>query len=84
MRSANVTRILGAKKPPTAISKKAVRIAIPAAMEELKRVDPAQAKAIQAHIRVEFADWFAKGYSATAIVQGESGMDYILEPGIAK
>src|SRR5271165_1828596 len=84
LRSARVTRILRAKKPPAAISSKTARITISAGMEDLKRSDPVQAIAIQTRVRSEFAKWFAKGYTATAVVESQGRMDYILDPGSAR
>jgi predicted GNAT superfamily acetyltransferase len=84
LRSPRVLRILSPKKPPAAVPSKAARITIPPDMEELKCSDPAQAIAIQSQVRAEFTKWFAKGYSATAILQGQIGMDYILVPGSPK
>ena len=81
LRSDRVRRILAGKpaNPPT--SKKAVRITIPANLEELRSNDPSQARQVQSEVRAEFLKWLGKGYAATGVHPGKGGMDYILEPG---
>ena len=81
LRSARVRRVLAGKQAGAATSKKAVRVTIPANIEELIRTEPAQARQIQSEVRAEFLKWLGKGYAATGVLPGKSGMDYIFEPG---
>jgi len=83
LRSARVRRVLAGKRATPAFSKKAVRITIPSSLEALKGTDPDAAARIQARLRAEFLLWLGKGYAATAVAPGKSGVDYILEPGKA-
>jgi predicted GNAT superfamily acetyltransferase len=80
LRSARVLRFLSGKAPATPARKKAVRISVPSDIEDLK-CQTEQAREIQSRVRAEFQRWFGKGYSATAILPSERGMDYMLEPG---
>ncbi|MBZ5662089.1 MAG: GNAT family N-acetyltransferase [Acidobacteriia bacterium] len=80
LRSARVLRVLAGKRATPAFSKKAARITIPASLEELKATDPAAAAKIQSELRAQFQHWLGKGYAATAVAPGKSGVDYILEP----
>ena len=82
LQSPRVERIL-AGRPSARPSKKSVRITIPSNIEELRTGHPSGALEVQSEARAQFQEWFAKGYSATAIVQATGGMDYILEPGSA-
>ena len=79
LRSARVKRALTGKPVP-ALSKRAVRICIPAAVEELRTADLLAAARLQEEIRTQFTRWFAKGYAATAVARTPTGTDYILEP----
>jgi predicted GNAT superfamily acetyltransferase len=80
LRSSRVLRVLAGKRATPAFSKKAARISIPASLEELKAADPDAAARIQSEIRAQFQHWLGKGYAATAVAPGKSGVDYILEP----
>ena len=80
LRSTRVRRILAGRHATPAFSRKAVRIAIPAAMEDLKVTDSVQAAHLQNAVRDQFTRWFAKGYAATAVERSPLGVDYILEP----
>jgi predicted GNAT superfamily acetyltransferase len=84
LRSSRVVQTLAKKQTAPPPSKKAVRITIPRAIEDLKSSNPAAAIQIQNDVREKFMKWFAKGYIATRVVPGEVGMDYILERGRAK
>jgi len=84
LRSPRVVQTLAKKQAAPPPSKKAVRITIPHAMEELKSSNPAAAIQIQNDVREKFMKWFAKGYMATGIVQTDGGMNYILERGRSK
>jgi predicted GNAT superfamily acetyltransferase len=84
LRSPRVVQTLARKQTPTPPSKKAVRITIPRSIEDLKTSSPAAAIEIQTAIREKFIKNFAKGYAATRVIQGEAGMDYILELGRTK
>jgi predicted GNAT superfamily acetyltransferase len=77
--STRVGRIVAGRKATPAFSKKAVRIAVPAAIEELKITAPREAAHLQNAVRAQFTRWFAKGYAATAVGRTSLGMDYILE-----
>jgi len=81
LRSARVRRALSGKPQVAPASKKAVRITVPSNIEDLRSSDPSRAREVQSRVREEFQKWFGKGYVATAILPGESGVDYILEPG---
>ncbi|MGH9678878.1 MAG: GNAT family N-acetyltransferase [Candidatus Acidiferrales bacterium] len=80
LRSPRVRRVLAGKRPTATFSKKAVRITIPSSMEELRVADPAEAAKVQSRVRAEFQHWLDKGYAATAVAPGKTGIDYILEP----
>src|SRR5258706_291350 len=80
LRSPRVLCVLAGKRPTPAFAKKAVRISIPAEMEDRKPTDPSQAQKVQFEVRSRFTHWLAKGYAATAIAATQSGADYILEP----
>jgi len=80
LRSPRVLRVLAGKRPTPALAKKAVRISIPAEMEDLKTTDPSQAEKVQFEVRSRFTHWLAKRYAATAVAPTPSGADYILEP----
>jgi|SRR5579862_5900601 len=80
LRSPRVIRVLAGKRATPSFSKKAVRIAVPKSIELQKKADPARAARAQSMIRAEFLKWLSKGYAATAVAPGKSGMDYILEP----
>jgi len=81
LRSPRVLRVLAGKRPTPAFAKKAVRISIPAEMEDLKTTDPSQAEKVQLEVRSQFTHWLAKRYAAIAVAPTPSGTDYILEPG---
>jgi predicted GNAT superfamily acetyltransferase len=76
-----VGRVLAGKEANVGTSKRAVRITIPANIEELRSNDPTQARQIQSEVRTEFLRWLGKGYAATGVKPGKGGMDYLLEPG---
>jgi predicted GNAT superfamily acetyltransferase len=80
LRSDRVRRVLAGKKASPAISKKAVRITIPANLEEIRRSEPAQSPQLQDEVRTQFLKWLGKGYAATGVLPSKGGMDYILEP----
>ena len=80
LRSSRVLRILEGKRATPSFPKKAVRISLPACLEELKTANPAKVARTQSEIQVKFAHWFAKKYAATAVAPSQSGVDYILEP----
>jgi predicted GNAT superfamily acetyltransferase len=84
LRSPRVVQTLAQKQIAPPPSKNAVRITIPNATEELKSSNPAAAIQIQNDVREKFMKWFAKGYVATRVVNGDGGMEYILERGRAK
>jgi predicted GNAT superfamily acetyltransferase len=81
LRSERVCRVLAGKQANVGISKRAVRVTIPANLEELKSNDPTQARQLQSDVRAEFLKWLGKGYAATGVLPSKGGMDYILEPG---
>jgi predicted GNAT superfamily acetyltransferase len=80
LRSPRVRRMLAGKRATPVFSKKAVRISIPAGLEDLKRSDPAEAVRRQSWMRAQFTRLLGKGYAATAVAPNQSGVDYILEP----
>jgi predicted GNAT superfamily acetyltransferase len=80
LRSIRVRRILDGQRATPDFPKKAVRIAIPAAIEDLKVTDLAEAAHLQNAVRAQFTRWFAKGYAATVVERTPLGVDYILEP----
>jgi predicted GNAT superfamily acetyltransferase len=75
-----VRRILAGHRASPAFPKKAVRIAIPAAIEDLRMTDSVEAAHLQNAVRAQFTRWFAEGYAATAVERSPLGVDYILEP----
>jgi predicted GNAT superfamily acetyltransferase len=80
LRSPRVVRVLAGKRATPLFSKKAVRISVPERLDSQKKADPAKAARTQSRIRAEFLKWLGKGFAATAVAPGKSGMDYILEP----
>jgi predicted GNAT superfamily acetyltransferase len=80
LHSPRVRRVLAEKRANPSFSKKTVRITIPESLELRKNSDPAKALRAQSEIRAEFLKWLGKGYAATAVAPGKSGLDYILEP----
>jgi predicted GNAT superfamily acetyltransferase len=80
LNSQRVLRILAGKRSTPAFDKKAIRISVPAAIDELRNSNPEKAAQIQAEIRDQFTRSFAKSYAATAVATTPSGVDYILEP----
>ena len=84
LRSPRVVQTLAIKQKAAPHSKKTVRITVPHTIEEIKIANPARAIEIQTEMREKFLRWFAKGYTATQIVAGDGGMDYILERGRSK
>jgi predicted GNAT superfamily acetyltransferase len=81
LKSPRVLRYLEGKQAKAPVSRKALRITVPANFEELRSSDPIGAREIQSQVRTKFLKWLGKGYTATAFVPGIGGMDYILEPG---
>lgn len=55
-------------------------IQLPAEMEGRHITDPASVAATQSRIRIEFSDWFAKGYAAVATRTTAAGPAYVLAP----
>ena len=80
LRSPRVLRVLAGKRATPEFSKKAVRICVPAELDEMKTENPAKAAQIQSEIRDQFTHWLAENYAATAVAPTPSGVDYILEP----
>jgi predicted GNAT superfamily acetyltransferase len=80
LRSTRVRRILAGRRVTPAFSRKAVRINLPAAIEDLKMADSVGAAHLQNAVRAQFTRWFAKGYAAMAVERCPLGIDYILEP----
>lgn len=56
------------------------RISVPSNLAEIKKRDRAGGLRIQSAARVEFQQWFQKGYVATGIENRGDSTDYILEP----
>ena len=81
LRSDRVLHTLAGKREIVPPSKKAVRITIPANLEELRSSDVTRARQIQAKVREEFLKWLGRGYAATSVMPRKGGMDYILEAG---
>ena len=80
LNSQRVLRILAGKRSTPAFDKMAIRISVPAVIDELRNSNPEKAAQIQAEIRDQFTRSFAKSYAATAVATTPSGVDYILEP----
>ncbi len=80
--SERVLRVLSGKQPGARIPKRAARITVPSNIDELKSNHPSGARELQSEVRQAFQEWFAKGYTATAVVPSVGGTDYVLEPGI--
>lgn len=55
-------------------------ILLPAELERWKNEAPEKLIAVQARIRAEFTNWFARGYAAVAVRQDASGPHYVLTP----
>lgn len=83
LKSRRVQHVLGKDQGVAPkLSKKVVRITIPSNIEDLRNTHPSGARELQVEVRVEFLKRLAQGYTATAVVPREGGMDYILEPGV--
>lgn len=80
LKSARVRRILSGKPADALVPKSAIRITLPSNADDIRNSDPREAQELQSKLRAEFSKWFAKGYSATAILPNQAAMDYILEP----
>ena len=78
LNSVRVKSILADDPPPVQAS--AVRLALPANLDEIRSRDHALAGRIQADAGEQFARWFAQGYAATSIEGMETSVEYILEP----
>jgi predicted GNAT superfamily acetyltransferase len=55
-------------------------IAIPVELEQWRQEDAQRVQAVQARVREEFTQWFARGYAAIAVRAGENGTEYLLGP----
>jgi predicted GNAT superfamily acetyltransferase len=55
-------------------------IALPGELESWKLQDAAQVARVQARIRGEFAEWFARGYAVIGMRRTAQGADYLLAP----
>lgn len=55
-------------------------IAIPAELEQWRQGDVKRVQAVQARVREEFTNWFARGYAAIAVLAGEKATEYLLAP----
>jgi predicted GNAT superfamily acetyltransferase len=55
-------------------------IAIPAELEQWRQGDVQRVQAVQARVREEFTNWFARGYAAIAVLAGEKATEYLLAP----
>jgi len=80
LNSPRVNRTLAGKPATPKFDKKTVRIPIPAELESLKTSNPEKAARIQAEIRAQFIQSFAKNYAATGVTRHAAGVDYLLEP----
>lgn len=85
LRSPRVEAILGGEslkpaqpKPPASA---AVRIRVPATIDDLRRANPAEAVRVQGDIRRQFLYYFSHGYAASALEVHSDGADYVLELG---
>jgi len=80
LRTKRVLSILAGKPAYAPALKRGVRITVPSNMEELRSGDPLRAHQIQTEVRGEFLKWLGKGYTATAVLPVNGGMEYVLEP----
>jgi predicted GNAT superfamily acetyltransferase len=55
-------------------------IEVPEELERWQREDSAAVEKIQARVRAEFTNWFAKGYAAVALRTGPGNRAYLLTP----
>ena len=69
-----------AKDTPAVTAASPCLVQLPAEMEGRQTIEPASVAAIQSRIRVEFSDWFAKGYAAVATRATAAGPAYVLAP----
>jgi predicted GNAT superfamily acetyltransferase len=58
----------------------AAKIELPADLEQWKQGDTERVKCVQHRIRVEFTDWFARGYAAFGLGETSGGVAYLLAP----
>jgi len=76
--SARVKRILAGQ--PMERLRAAERIEVPAAIDALKREDPAQAREIQTRVREQFLQHLSNDLAATGFERTAEGGCYLLEP----
>jgi len=55
-------------------------IEVPAALEEWKQSDPQKVASVQARLREEFTNWFARGYAAVGMRASATSTAYLLAP----
>jgi predicted GNAT superfamily acetyltransferase len=78
VQSKHVENVLSGKKH--LLSPNTVHVSIPAAIRQLSRNDPAEAKKIQSQCRRQFENYFAEGRAAVAFELDDRQGSYVLEP----
>jgi len=77
--SPRVVAAAAGEAPPTA-GAKAMRIAVPSDIAQIKQRDRAEATRIQTRMRGSFEQWFAQGFAVTRVEKRGPTTDYVLEP----
>ena len=78
--SARVVSAISDLTPEPAQVQAASTIELPRDLEEWKSADKAKVQKVQARIRKEFTDFFARGYAAIAVRNSSAGAAYLLAP----
>jgi predicted GNAT superfamily acetyltransferase len=76
LRSARTESIIAGQKP--AAPREALRIRVPANIDDLRRSNPSEAIRVQSEVRRQFFDAFSRKLSAVALEVTPSGADYVL------
>jgi predicted GNAT superfamily acetyltransferase len=81
LRSPRVEAILKGEAPSRIPPSQAaaIRIRVPANIDELRRTNPSEAVRVQNEVRRQFLDAFSRGYAALALELHSAGADYVLE-----
>ncbi len=76
--SARVRAAAAGELPPAA-GTKAMRIAVPSDIGQIKERDRAEATRVQARMRAAFEQWFGQGFAVTRVEKRGPTTDYVLE-----
>jgi predicted GNAT superfamily acetyltransferase len=80
LRSLRAIEALGDENARRTPDPKAVRIAVPAEIAEIRSTDPERARAVQASVGSQFDDAFSKGLAVTGFERTAEAGTYLLSP----